>query len=173
MPKEIIKGFAILKKSAAKANFELGLLEEEKSNAIAHAADKVIAGELNEHFPLVVWQTGSGTQSNMNVNEVISYVGNEWLKEQNSELVLQQIEDEVLPAVKVLKESIAVKVEAFKDVVKIGRTHLQDATPITLGQEMSGWHRMLEKAEIMINESAEHLKDLAIGGTAVGTGLNA
>src|SRR5699024_9919924 len=127
MPKEIIKGFAILKKSAAKANIELGLLEEEKSNAIAHAADKVIAGELNEHFPLVVWQTGSGTQSNMNVNEVLSYVGNEWLKEQNSELVLHpnddvnksqssndtyptalhvaavlKLEDEVLPAVKVL-----------------------------------------------------------------------
>src|SRR5699024_9644945 len=93
MPKEIIKGFAILKKSAAKANFELGLLEEEKSNAIAHAADKVIAGELNEHFPLVVWQTGSGTQSNMNVNEVLSYVGNEWLKEQNSELVLHPNDD--------------------------------------------------------------------------------
>src|SRR5690625_6148807 len=93
MPKEMIKGFAILKKSAAKANFELGLLEEEKSNAIAHAADKVISGELNEHFPLVVWQTGSGTQSNMNVNEVLSYVGNEWLKEQNSELVLHPNED--------------------------------------------------------------------------------
>src|SRR5690625_4050079 len=93
MPKEIIKGFAILKKSAAKANFELGFLEEEKSKAIAYAADKVIAGELNEHFPLVVWQTGSGTQSNMNVNEVLSYVGNEWLKEQNSELVLHPNDD--------------------------------------------------------------------------------
>src|SRR5699024_254342 len=198
MPKEIIKAFAILKRSAARANHDLGLLEEEKSNAIAYAADKIVAGELDEHFPLVVWQTGSGTQSNMNVNEVLAYVGNEWLKEQGSELVLHpnddvnksqssndtyptalhvaavlKLEDEVIPSVKVLKDSIAVKVKAFKDVVKIGRTHLQDATPITLGQEMSGWHRMLEKAEIMINESAEHLKDLAIGGTAVGTGLNA
>src|SRR5699024_6110077 len=146
---------------------------------IAHAADKVISGELNEHFPLVVWQTGSGTQSNMNVNEVLSYVGNEWLKEQNSELVLHPNDDvnksqssnDTYPTA--LHYAAVFKVEAFKDVVKIGRTHLQDATPITLGQEMSGWHRMLEKAEIMINESAEHLKDLAIGGTAVGTGLNA
>ncbi len=198
MPKEIIRAFAILKKSAAQANYELGFLEEEKAKAISFAADQVVAGELDEHFPLVVWQTGSGTQSNMNVNEVLSFVGNEWLKEQGSDLVLHpnddvnksqssndtyptalhvaavlKLEDEVLPAVKVLKDSIAVKVEAFKDIVKIGRTHLQDATPITLGQEMSGWHRMLEKAEIMIQESAEHLKDLAIGGTAVGTGLNA
>src|SRR5690625_3446555 len=160
MPKEIIKGFAILKKSAAKANFELGFLEEEKSKAIAYAADKVIAGELNEHFPLVVWQTGSGTQSNMNVNEVLSYVGNEWLKEQNSELVLHpnddvnksqssndtyptalhvaavlKLEDAVLPAVKVLKDTIGKKSDQFKNVVKIGRTHLQDATPITLRSE--------------------------------------
>lgn len=198
MPNEIIKAFAILKKSAAKANHDLGFLEKEKSDAIAYAADKVVSGELDDHFPLVVWQTGSGTQSNMNVNEVLAYVGNEWLKEQGSDLVIHpnddvnksqssndtyptalhvaavlKLEDEVVPAVNVLKDSIAVKVEAFKDVVKIGRTHLQDATPITLGQEMSGWHRMLEKADTMINESAEHLKDLAIGGTAVGTGLNA
>ncbi|MEI3607110.1 class II fumarate hydratase [Pseudogracilibacillus sp. SE30717A] len=198
MPTEIIKAFAITKKGAAIANSDLGLMEEKKAEAISYAAEQILEGKLNNHFPLVVWQTGSGTQSNMNVNEVIAHVGNKWLKEQESDLVLHpnddvnksqssndtyptalhvaavlKLEDTVLPAVKVLKDSIGKKVEAFKDIVKIGRTHLQDATPITLGQEMSGWHRMLEKAEIMITESAEHLKDLAIGGTAVGTGLNA
>lgn len=198
MPIEIIKAFAITKKASARANYALGLLEKEKADAISYAADQVLADKLTEHFPLVVWQTGSGTQSNMNVNEVIAFVGNKWLKEQGSELVLHpnddvnksqssndtyptalhiaavlKLEDAVLPAISVLKESLAKKVEAFKDIVKIGRTHLQDATPITLGQEMSGWHRMLEKTEKMIAESADHLKDLAIGGTAVGTGLNA
>lgn len=198
MPIEIIKAFAITKKACAKANTALGLLEKEKSDAIAYAAEQVLADKLTDHFPLVVWQTGSGTQSNMNVNEVLAYVGNEWLKAQGSDLVLHpnddvnksqssndtyptalhvaavlKLEDTVLPAVQVLKESIGQKSEQFKDIVKIGRTHLQDATPITLGQEMSGWHRMLEKAEFMIQEGADHLKDLAIGGTAVGTGLNA
>lgn len=198
MPTEIIKAFAILKKSTAQANCDLGLLEEEKAKAIAHAADLVIEGKLDDHFPLVVWQTGSGTQSNMNVNEVLAFVGNNWLKEKGSELVLHpnddvnksqssndtyptalhiatvlKMEDVVLPALRVLKDSIKEKSDEFMDIVKIGRTHLQDATPITLGQEFSGWHRMLEKTEKMIIESAEHLKDLAIGGTAVGTGLNA
>lgn len=198
MPLEIIKAFAILKKSAAKANSDLGLLEKEKAEAIEYAANLVLEDKLNDHFPLVVWQTGSGTQSNMNVNEVIAHVGNKWLKEQGSDLVLHpnddvnksqssndtyptalhvaavlKLEDTVLPSLKVLKDAIKKKSEEFADIVKIGRTHLQDATPITLGQEMSGWHRMLEKAEKMITESAEHLKDLAIGGTAVGTGLNA
>lgn len=198
MPVEIIKAFAITKKASAIANADLGLLESEKAEAIAYAADKIIADELTEHFPLVVWQTGSGTQSNMNVNEVIAHVGNKFLQEKGSDLILHpnddvnksqssndtyptalhvaavlKLEDTVLPALRVLKDSINVKAEAFKDVVKIGRTHLQDATPITLGQEMSGWHRMLEKTEKMIQESADHLKDLAIGGTAVGTGLNA
>ncbi|HIV75626.1 MAG TPA: class II fumarate hydratase [Candidatus Pseudogracilibacillus intestinigallinarum] len=198
MPVEIIKAFAITKKASAIANTDLGLLESEKAEAIAYAADKIIADELTEHFPLVVWQTGSGTQSNMNVNEVIAHVGNKFLQEKGSDLILHpnddvnksqssndtyptalhvavvlKLEDTVLPALRVLKDSINVKAEAFKDVVKIGRTHLQDATPITLGQEMSGWHRMLEKTEKMIQESADHLKDLAIGGTAVGTGLNA
>ena len=198
MPIEIIHGFAITKKAAAKVNSDLGLLEKEKAEAIAYAADQILDNKLNEHFPLVVWQTGSGTQSNMNVNEVIAYVGNEWLKEQNSDLVLHpnddvnksqssndtyptalhiatviKMEDEVLPALRILKDSIKEKADEFMDIVKIGRTHLQDATPITLGQEFSGWHRMLEKTEKMITESAEHLKDLAIGGTAVGTGLNA
>ncbi|MEJ8776645.1 class II fumarate hydratase [Pseudogracilibacillus sp. ICA-222130] len=198
MPVEIIKAFAITKKASAIVNNDLGLLESEKAEAIAYAADKILADELTEHFPLVVWQTGSGTQSNMNVNEVIAHVGNKFLQEKGSDLTLHpnddvnksqssndtyptalhvaavlKLEDTVLPALRVLKDSINVKAEAFKEVVKIGRTHLQDATPITLGQEMSGWHRMLEKTEKMIQESADHLKDLAIGGTAVGTGLNA
>jgi len=197
MPLEIIKAFAILKKSTAKANYELGLLEEEKAEAIAYAADQVLEDELNDHFPLVGWQTGSGTQSNMNVNEVLAHVGNKWLEERGSDLRLHpnddvnksqssndtyptamhiafvlKLEDTVLPALKTLKESVKEKVDAFQEVVKIGRTHLQDATPLTLGQEMSGWHRMLEKGEKMITESIEHLKELAIGGTAVGTGLN-
>ncbi len=198
MPVEIIKAFAILKRSTAIANFELGLMEEEKAEAIKYAADQVLADKLNEHFPLVVWQTGSGTQSNMNVNEVLAYVGNEWLKEQGSELKLHpnddvnksqssndtyptamhvaavlKLEDTVLPAIQQLKGTLEEKQNKFADIVKIGRTHLQDATPLTLGQEISGWHRMLEKSYTMIKESNEHLRELAIGGTAVGTGLNA
>ncbi|MFD2761079.1 class II fumarate hydratase [Lentibacillus juripiscarius] len=198
MPEEVIKAFAILKKSAAKANSELGLLEKQKAEAIAHAADEIINGELDEHFPLVVWQTGSGTQSNMNVNEVIAYAGNIWLKDQGSDLKLHpnddvnksqssndtyptamhiafalKLEDVVLPALQTMKNTLHEKMNAFQDIVKIGRTHLQDATPLTLGQEISGWHRMLEKSEQMISESLHHVKQLAIGGTAVGTGLNA
>src|SRR5690625_2451854 len=198
MPKEIIQAFALLKKSTAIANKKLGLLEKEKAEAIGQAADQILSGELDEHFPLVVWQTGSGTQSNMNVNEVIAFAGNKWLTEQNSDLTLHpnddvnksqssndtyptalhlaavlKLEDEVLPALKKLKNTIKQKADEYQDVVKIGRTHLQDATPITLGQEMSGWHRMLEKTEEMIQHSADKLKDVGIGGTAVGTGLNA
>ena len=198
MPKEVIEGFAILKKSAARANFELGLLEEEKADAIEYAADQILSGTLEEHFPLVVWQTGSGTQSNMNVNEVIAYVGNQWLTEKNSDIRLhpnddvnksqssndtyptamhiasvRKLEDVVMPALTQLKDTLKTKMEAFNDIVKIGRTHLQDATPLTLGQEVSGWHRMLEKTEGMITESTTYVKELAIGGTAVGTGLNA
>ncbi|QTM98596.1 class II fumarate hydratase [Sediminibacillus dalangtanensis] len=198
MPQEVIDGFAVLKKSAAMANRDLGLLEEDKAEAIAYAADKILAGELKEHFPLVVWQTGSGTQSNMNVNEVIAYVGNQWLDEKNSEYKLHpnddvnksqssndtyptalhigavlKLEDTVLPALDILKQTLKEKMEAFQDIVKIGRTHLQDATPLTLGQEISGWHRMLEKSEAMLVDSIRYVKELAIGGTAVGTGLNA
>ncbi|WP_018933660.1 class II fumarate hydratase [Gracilibacillus lacisalsi] len=198
MPTEIIEGFAILKRSAAIVNSELGLMEQLKADAINHAADRILAGELYEHFPLVVWQTGSGTQSNMNVNEVIAYVGNLWLKEQNSDVTLhpnddvnksqssndtyptalhiaavRKLEDVVLPALATLKATVKEKMEAFDDIVKIGRTHLQDATPLTLGQEISGWHRMLEKTESMIKDSIPYVKELAIGGTAVGTGLNA
>ncbi|MGX4670188.1 class II fumarate hydratase [Cerasibacillus sp. JNUCC 74] len=198
MPLEIIKAFAILKKSAALANKELGLLEEKKAAAIGVAADQIVNGDLTEHFPLVVWQTGSGTQSNMNVNEVIAYVGNNWLKQQGSDLILHpnddvnksqssndtyptamhiafvlKLEDKVLPSVSTLKATLKAKIDKFNDIVKIGRTHLQDATPLTLGQEISGWHRMLEKSESMIEQSVQYLKELAIGGTAVGTGLNA
>lgn len=198
MPKEIIHAFAILKKSTALANQKLGLLEGEKSQAISYAADKILSGELDEHFPLVVWQTGSGTQSNMNVNEVMAFVGNQWLKEQHSDLILHpnddvnksqssndtyptamhiafvtKIEEEVLPALDKLKDRFREKMNEFQDIVKIGRTHLQDATPLTLGQEISGWHRMLEKSEVMLRNSLQQLKELAIGGTAVGTGLNA
>jgi len=198
MPIEITQAFAILKKSTAIANRDLGLLDDKKAQAIEFAADKVLSGVLDDHFPLVVWQTGSGTQSNMNVNEVLAAVGNEWLAEQDSNQKLHpnddvnksqssndtyptamhiaavlKLEDRLLPALKTLKSTLHDKVMSFQDIVKIGRTHLQDATPITLGQEISGWHRMLEIAEQMLTESKQHLNELAIGGTAVGTGLNA
>ncbi|KGX92581.1 fumarate hydratase [Pontibacillus halophilus JSM 076056 = DSM 19796] len=198
MPEEVIRAFAILKKSAAKANHKLGFLEQEKLEAIQYAADRIIKGELNDHFPLVVWQTGSGTQSNMNVNEVIAYVGNEWLGEKGSETRLHpnddvnksqssndtyptamhiaavlKVEQAVVPSLQRLKGTLQDKVNAFENIVKIGRTHLQDATPLTLGQEMSGWHRMLEKTEDMLLSSLTYVRELAIGGTAVGTGLNA
>ncbi|SFA81165.1 fumarase, class II [Lentibacillus halodurans] len=198
MPTEVIQAFAILKKSAAKANRDLGLLDRQKAEAIGYAADQILDHKLDDHFPLVVWQTGSGTQSNMNVNEVIAYVGTEWLKQQGSDLTLHpnddvnksqssndtyptamhiafvlKLEEAVLPALKTLKNTMKEKMDAFQDIVKIGRTHLQDATPLTLGQEISGWHRMLEKSANMINESLNYVKELAIGGTAVGTGLNA
>ncbi|MBP1990025.1 class II fumarate hydratase [Paenibacillus eucommiae] len=198
MPQAIIQAFAILKKSAALANHKLGSLSNEKTEAIVAAADEIIDGKLDEHFPLVVWQTGSGTQSNMNVNEVIANRANQILKQGGSEqrvhpnddvnqsqssndtfptamhiAGLITIEDQVLPAVAELKETLRQKSEAFQGIIKIGRTHLQDATPLTLGQEVSGWVRMLEKTEHMIRVSAESLSELAIGGTAVGTGINA
>jgi fumarate hydratase class II len=198
MPQAIIQAFAILKKSAAVANLKLGKLDSLKAATIIAAADEIIGGQLDDHFPLVVWQTGSGTQSNMNVNEVIANRGNQILKAQGSELKIHPnddvnksqssndtfptamhiagliaIEEQVLPAIALLKETFRQKSEAFAEIIKIGRTHLQDATPLTLGQEVSGWHRMLEKTETMIKHSSESLKELAIGGTAVGTGINA
>lgn len=198
MPLEVIVAFAHLKKAAAVANHSLGKLSDEKKAAIVHACDRIIARELDEHFPLVVWQTGSGTQSNMNVNEVVSYVANEYLAEKGSEekvhpnddvnksqssndtyptamhvALYQAVEVQLIPALVVLRSTFEEKEVAFKDIIKIGRTHLQDATPLTLGQEISGWRYMLEKCETLISESKQQLKNLAIGGTAVGTGINA
>ena len=198
MPIEIIHAFAILKRSAAIANQKLGKLSDIKANAIVAAADEILAGKLDEQFPLVVWQTGSGTQSNMNVNEVISFRANQLLEEQGSDerihpnddvnksqssndtfptalhvAAVIAVEDLLLPKLNVLKTTLQAKAEAFKDIIKIGRTHLQDATPITLGQEISGWTHMLVKSEKMIQVTNDFMKELAIGGTAVGTGINA
>lgn len=198
MPLEVIRALAMLKKSAALANQRLDNLDATKAVAIVQAADEVIDGKWDEHFPLVVWQTGSGTQSNMNMNEVIAHRANLILEEKGDETRIHPnddvnrsqssndtfptalhvaaviaVEENLLPAIKKLKGTFAQQSEKFKDIIKIGRTHLQDATPLTLGQEISGWHRMLEKNEQMIRESIEHVKELAIGGTAVGTGLNA
>lgn len=198
MPMEIVRSFAILKKCAAKVNEKLGKLETEKAQAIIKAADEVLSGTLDDHFPLVVWQTGSGTQSNMNMNEVLAYRANQLLTQSGSSLKVHPnddvnksqssndtfptamhiaaviaLEDRVIPALQKMKETLKQKSEQFAHIIKIGRTHLQDATPLTLGQEISGWHRMLEKTEAMIVHSIEPLRELAIGGTAVGTGINA
>ncbi|MGO0061397.1 class II fumarate hydratase [Brevibacillus fluminis] len=198
MPLPLIRAFGILKKSAAKVNLQLGKLPEDKASAIIQAADEIIAGKLDEHFPLVVWQTGSGTQSNMNVNEVIANRGNQLLQQNGSDsrihpnddvnrsqssndtfptamhvAALIAVETQVLPAIAKLHATLRDKSKAFADIIKIGRTHLQDATPLTLGQEISGWARMLEKSQNMISQAAEQLRELAIGGTAVGTGINA
>lgn len=198
MPLEVIQAFAILKRSAAIVNGELGKLDKDKVEAIVGAADDILAGSLNEHFPLVVWQTGSGTQSNMNVNEVIAHVGNQKLEGKNATVKLHpnddvnksqssndtfptamhvsavlMVEKQLLPAIKKLKETLENKSKQFEGIIKIGRTHLQDATPLTLGQEVSGWQRMLEKNESMLENSLNYVRELAIGGTAVGTGINA
>lgn len=198
MSPSLISDFAILKKSAAIVNAQLGKLSQEKSQAIAAAADRIIAGEMNEQFPLAVWQTGSGTQTNMNLNEVIANLASEQLEKQGSEQRIHPNDDvnksqssndtfptamhiaaydavvkQVLPAIRKLRATLVAKSEQFKDIIKIGRTHLQDATPLTLGQEFGGWARMLEKGERMIAQSADSLLELAIGGTAVGTGINA
>ncbi len=196
MPREITHAFGILKKAAAIANNQLKpeKMTEEKLAAITQACDEVISGELNDHFPLVVWQTGSGTQSNMNANEVIANRGNEIagskLLHPNDDINMSQssndtfptamhiaaviaIEDKVIPAVDTLIETF-IRLEAEnEDIVKSGRTHLQDATPIKFSQEISGWRSSLEKDRKMIISSCEELKELALGGTAVGTGLNA
>lgn len=198
MPLEIIKAFAQLKKAAAIANHELGKLTEQKQEAIVDACNEVLEGKFDDHFPLVVWQTGSGTQSNMNVNEVLARRANEHLSEKegqdkihpNDDINMSQssndtfptamhiaayteVQEKLLPAMKQLKETFFKKEKEFMNIIKIGRTHLQDATPLTLGQEISGWRAMLEKSERMVQEGAAHLLNLAIGGTAVGTGINA
>lgn len=198
MPLEVIYGLVMIKKAAAIANHQSGKLNKEKMNAIKMICDKILTGEFDGHFPLAVWQTGSGTQSNMNVNEVISNRANSWLKARNSfeqvhpndDINMSQssndtfptamhiaayikIMNELIPAIAELRNTFNEKEQAFAEIVKIGRTHLQDATPLTLGQEISGWRYMLEKNEKMIVEASQHLLDLAIGGTAVGTGINA
>jgi len=198
MPREVIRAFGILKKAAALTNQSLGLLDARTADLVVQAADEVIAGDLDDHFPLVVWQTGSGTQSNMNVNEVISnraieIAGGEMgtkdpvhpndhvNKSQSSNdtfptamhiAAVQEIEDGLLPRVAALRETLDAKAKAYADVVKIGRTHLQDATPLTLGQEISGWVAQLDHAMAAIRGTLPQLYELALGGTAVGTGLN-
>ena len=198
MPSEVIEGFAYLKKACGLVNNKLGRLDEPKSKAIAQACDEIISGKLCGNFPLAVWQTGSGTQSNMNLNEVIANRATEILGEDFRAKKLVHPNDDVnkgqssndtyptamrvafglelakrfFPAVEKLKNSLEAKSEEFKDIVKIGRTHLQDATPLTLGQEFSGYAHMLAKSELLVKDAVKYLCELAIGGTAVGTGLN-
>jgi fumarate hydratase class II len=199
MPTEIIRAFGILKKAAALANHKLGLMPVETRDLIVRAADEVIANKLREHFPLVVWQTGSGTQSNMNVNEVISnraiemaggVMGSKKPVHPNDHVNMSQSSNDTYPTamhiaaveaiegylvdrVMLLRDTLDGKAKAFMDIVKIGRTHLQDATPLTLGQEISGWVAQLDLALKSIRATLPQLYELALGGTAVGTGLNA
>ena len=194
MPKEIIRAFAILKKSAAFANATLGRLDEKRRDAIAKAADEILAGELDGHFPLAVWQTGSGTQSNMNVNEVLANRGNEIAGEKilhpNDHCNMSQssndtfptamhiaavvaIEDKLLPSIDKLASTFERLMKENEGIVKTGRTHLQDAVPISFTQEISGWLAMLKASRAQIEATLPFLKELALGGTAVGTGLNA
>jgi fumarate hydratase, class II len=198
MPREMIRAFGILKKACALVNNELGKLPDDKLKLIVLACDEVIAGKLDEHFPLRVWQTGSGTQTNMNANEVISnraieiaggVMGTKKPIHPNDDVNMSQSSNDtfptamhiaaaeqmnkLIPRVREVKSAIDAKAEEFKDVVKIGRTHLQDATPLTVGQEMSGWASLLERDVDRMKATLPGLYDLAIGGTAVGTGLNA
>ena len=194
IPEEIIHAFGILKKAAAQANLALGALDEERAAAIQQAADEVISGKLQDHFPLVIYQTGSGTQSNMNVNEVIANRANEILgkklvhpndhvnKSQSSNdtfptamhiAAVQAVEDRLLPALDQLADTFARLEKENADIIKTGRTHLQDATPLTLGQEISAWYAMLTETRAMLTQSLAGVRKLALGGTAVGTGLNA
>ncbi len=198
MPLEVVHAFGVLKKAAALANHELGLLDGKLKDLIVAAADEVIAGKLDEHFPLVVWQTGSGTQSNMNVNEVISNraiemaggeLGSKKPVHPNDHVNMSQssndtyptamhiaaavqIEDYLYPRVKKLRDTLDAKAKAYASIIKIGRTHLQDATPVTLGQEISGWVAQIDNALKAIDLTLPQMKELAVGGTAVGTGLN-
>lgn len=194
MPREITHAFGILKKAAAIANYNLGKMPKEKLDAIVAACDEVISGKLNENFPLVVWQTGSGTQSNMNANEVIANRGNEIagkkLLHPNDDINKSQssndtfptamhiaaatiIEDKLFPAMDKLTATLLRLEKENEGIVKSGRTHLQDAVPIAFSQEISGWRTMIEKTKQQISVSLAGLKELALGGTAVGTGLNA
>lgn len=198
MPKEIIYAFAYLKKAAAYTNADLGVLPAEKRDLIAAVCDEIIAGKLDDQFPLVIWQTGSGTQSNMNVNEVISnralvlgggnlgekspvHPNDDVNKSQSSNdtfptalhiAAYTKIVEHTIPAVEKLHAALLAKADEFKTIVKIGRTHLQDATPLTLGQEFSGYAAQVGYALAAIRKTLDHLSELALGGTAVGTGLN-
>ncbi|MGG7219316.1 class II fumarate hydratase [Bacillus sp. ATD] len=198
MPMRVVKAFAILKRSTALANKRLGNLDAEKAEAIAAVCDDVLKGKYDDNFPLVVWQTGSGTQSNMNMNEVVANRATALLKEKNSDLTIHPNDDvnrsqssndtfptamhvaavlavyeQLVPALDQLRNTLDEKAKAYNDIVKIGRTHLQDATPLTLGQEISGWVYMLDRSKEMILEATDKMRALAIGGTAVGTGINA
>src|SRR6266481_5510448 len=199
MPPELIRAFGVLKKAAALVNQDLGKLSAEKAKLIAQSADEVISGQLNNHFPLRIWQTGSGTQTNMNVNEVIGnraieiaggMMGSKKPIHPNDDVNMSQSSNDtfptamhiaaatetarrLIPAVKKLRDALDVKAKEFAGIVKIGRTHLQDATPLTVGQEFSGWVSLLDRDLIRIAQALDGLYDLAIGGTAVGTGLNA
>jgi fumarate hydratase class II len=197
MPREMIRALGLLKKAAALVNEELGKLSAEKARLIVRAADEVIEGKLDEHFPLRVWQTGSGTQTNMNANEVISNraielaggeMGSKKPVHPNDDVNMSQSSNDtfptamhiaaaeqmqkLLPEVRSLRDAIDAKAKEFADVVKVGRTHLQDATPLTVGQEFSGWASLLERDIERLEMALPGLYDLAIGGTAVGTGLN-
>ena len=200
MPREIVHAFAYLKKAAALTNLELGKLPKEKSDLIGRVCDEILEGKLDDQFPLVIWQTGSGTQSNMNVNEVIAYRahvinGGKLTDEQkvlnpNDDVNKSQSSNDTfptamhiagykftkevtIPGVKRLRDSLAKKAEEFKDIVKTGRTHFMDATPLTLGQEFSGYVQQLDNGLRMVDNALEMVRELALGGTAVGTGLNA
>ena len=199
MPPALIRALVLVKKAAALVNVENGTLDKAKGEAIVKAADEVLAGQHDEEFPLSVWQTGSGTQTNMNCNEVLANRASELLggergegrrvhpnddvnKGQSSNDVFptamsvaaaQAVVQGVLPALKALREALARKSEAFRDIVKVGRTHLQDATPLTLGQEFSGYVAQLDQARRHLEHALPHVYELALGGTAVGTGLNA
>ena len=199
MPRELLMALAQVKRAAALVNRELGVLDAAKAGAVVAAADEVLAGRHDAQFPLSVWQTGSGTQSNMNMNEVLANrasqllggpVGDARLVHPNDDVnrgqssndvfptamnvaAVQAIDGRLLPALRTLRDTLAAKSEAFAEVVKIGRTHLQDATPLTLGQEISGWVAQLDHGMTHLRAALPHLCELALGGTAVGTGLNA
>lgn len=194
MPIEVIRAFSVLKKGAARANNRLGRLDDEKMKVIQQVCDEIYEGRLDDNFPLVVWQTGSGTQSNMNVNEVIANRANQILGKKlihpNDDVNMSQssndtfptamhiaavveIENKLLPAVHILKDTMECLEVENREVIKTGRTHLQDAVPIAFSQEISGWKQMLIKGDKNIKQSIEGLRELALGGTAVGTGLNA
>jgi len=199
MPPELIRAFGILKKACALVNLDLGKLSAEKAKLIVQAADEVIEGKLNDQFPLRIWQTGSGTQTNMNVNEVISnraieiaggVLGSKKPIHPNDDVNMSQssndtfpaamhiaaadrVQRALIPAIQTVHDAIAAKAKEFDSIVKIGRTHLQDAVPLTVGQEFSGWASLLERDIQRLEMALQGLFDLAIGGTAVGTGLNA